>query len=91
MKDSILVKDQEHCLICGSDRVHRHHIYRGKNRKNADEDGMWVPLCMEHHTGQHGVHNSQFLDSELKELAQIVWERTRTREEFIKRYGKSYL
>lgn len=91
MKDSVLIDDQYHCLICGSEYVHRHHVFAGKNRKNSDADGFWVPLCMDHHTGRRGVHSRPEFDQILKEHAQRVFEQTNTREAFIRRYGRSYL
>ena len=91
MKDSVLVSDQEHCIICGKEVINRHHVFRGPNRKFADEDGYWVPLCQPHHTGKHGVHFYRPLDLKLKRMAQEHFEETHTRQQFIKRYGKSYL
>lgn len=91
MKNSVLTDDMEHCLICGSERVQIHHVFRGKNRKNADEDGYVVPLCMDHHTGQNGVHRNLEFDQILKEHAQRHFEETHDRQAFIRRYGRSYL
>lgn len=92
MKDSVLIDDMYHCIICDSDQVQRHHVFYGKNRKNSDEDGFWVPLCMRHHTGtKYGVHHNKGFDLILKVSAQKIYEETHTREEFIRRYGKSYL
>lgn len=92
MKDSVLVEDQDHCLVCGSGEVQRHHVFFGtSNRKNADEDGYWVPLCMEHHTGTRGVHRDLDFNRVLKTWAQREFEKTHTRTQFIERYGRSYL
>lgn len=85
----------DRCYICGNPRVQIHHIFHGRTgvRKSADADGFIVPLCREHHTGNDGVHFRPELDRALKQKAQIVWERFmgRSREEFIKRYGRNYL
>lgn len=93
MRDSVLTQDMEHCIICGRNPVHRHHIFYGSaNRKLSDEDGYWVPLCMGHHeTYPEAVHRNHFFDLILKETAQRHYEQTHTREQFIARYGKSYL
>lgn len=92
MRDSVLTDDQDHCLICGYEQIQRHHVFHGtSNRKLADEDGYWVPLCMDHHTGRRGVHSRPEFNQILKEHAQRVFEQTHTREAFIRRYGKSYL
>ena len=92
MRDSVLVSDQKHCMVCGSNAVQRHHVFRGKNRQNADQDGFWVPLCMDHHLVlPNSVHNDIQFDYTLKCLAQRYYEQTHDREEFIERYGQSYL
>ena len=92
MRNSVLIDDQDHCIICGSDMINRHHVFHGTaNRKLADEDGYWVPLCQKHHTGRNGVHFNPSLDRALKQAAQKHYEETNTREAFIRRYGKSYL
>lgn len=63
------------------------------NRKKADQDGMTIYLCVRHHTGsKYSVHENQELDLLLKRKGQLAWERHYgTRDDFIKRYGKSYL
>lgn len=92
MKDSVLVNDQEHCIVCGREYINRHHVFFGTaNRQLADQDGYWVPLCQPHHTGRNGVHFDKSFDLSLKRTAQRRYEETHTREQFIERYGKSYL
>lgn len=88
---SRLTDDIEHCFICGKENPCIHHIFQGKNRKNADEDGYLLPLCMDHHTGPKGVHNNKEMDLTFKRVAQSHWELTKDREAFIRRYGRSYL
>lgn len=91
MRDSIFTRDYDHCALCGRSPAQRHHVLYGKNRKNADEDGFWLPLCMDHHTGPKGVHNNKEMDLTFKRVAQSHWELTKDREAFIRRYGRSYL
>ena len=89
-----IMQDERKCFLCHTtQRLQRHHCIGGANRKRADKDGLWVYLCVRHHTGDEGVHttNTKTL-RELKELAQSKWEETYgDREEFIKEYGRSYL
>lgn len=72
-----------------------HHIMFGKNRKKADEDGLTVYLCYEHHEGTYGVHGKKGheIDELLKISAEQVWltKNNKEKEDFIKRYGKNYL
>lgn len=63
------------------------------NRELADEDGLWLWLCHFHHTGSNeSAHKNSFMNLQFKKLAQTKYEEhIGTREQFIERYGKSYL
>lgn len=78
------------CLICGTTRnLHKHHCLHGTaNRKNAEKYGLWVYLCGEHHAEVHAKHS---LDLQFKQRAQREFEKTHTREEFRRVFGKSWL
>ena len=96
MTKSIIPKDDEYCYLCkdltlevkGTD-VH-HCIYGTGKRKLADEDGLTVHLCHFHHMRLHqmGDHKER-----LQKLAQESWMNHygKTVDDFIERYGKSYL
>ena len=91
-----IIQNKKECYICGkTTSLHSHHIIFGKNRKKADEDGLTVYLCYEHHEGTNGVHgkNGHELDERLKKIAEDIWIRhnKKTIEDFIERYGKNYL
>lgn len=102
----MITKYNNYCLICGSPAEH-HHIFKGnKQRKLSDEDGLIIPLCKEHHTGNMSVHNKKELNILVEIIGQLAWERqwiiTQTqfpfdeiseeaRDAFRCRYGKSYL
>lgn len=92
MKNSIITDDLEHCIVCGRGPVQLHHVFYGRNRKNADEDGLIIPLCFEHHTGsKRAIHFDPPLDGYWKRIAQHKYEEHHTREQFRVRYGRSYL
>ena len=79
------------CYVCKSPYTEVHHIYYGaKNRKRSDELGYVVHLCRKHHSEVH-EHPNHGLDLMLKKIGQEVFEKTGTREEFIKTFGRSYL
>lgn len=93
---SIIQGDDEYCYLCKrmgfktyGTEVH-HMIFGTANRKLSDQDGLTVHLCNYHHARlhQHGDHKK-----ELQQLAQKTWleHYNKTIEDFIKRYGKSYL
>lgn len=93
---SIIPGDSEFCYLCkkrglgtrGTD-VH-HMIFGTAKRKLADQDGLTVHLCHVHHMM---LHCNGDYKRELQELAQETWMRhyNGTKEDFIKRYGISYL
>lgn len=91
--DSILQREKK-CYITGATtNLHRHHIYFGNpNRKISEKNGFWVWLRADWHNGaSYGVHFDRSLDLELKRACQSAYERTHTREEFIRLIGKNYL
>lgn len=92
-----IVSDKYECFVCGMQYgLERHHCFHGTaNRKLADEDGLWVWLCPDHHRGTNGVHgkNGHYVDLRLKRAAELAYmdRLNRTPADFLKRYGKSYL
>ena len=94
MVKSILQNDKS-CYVCGTTlNLHLHHIFYGTaNRKLSDADGCVVYLCQLHHTGAAGVHFNKKIDLTLKAKCQLQWQEhyKKTTEDFIRRYGRSYL
>ena len=92
-KKSVMTEDMEHCFVCGSPYIQTHHVlYGAGNRIIADRYGYIIPLCLEHHTGNGGVHFNEEMDLHFKQMAQEHFEKHHgTREDFIKVFGKSYL
>lgn len=88
-----LIPMERECFVCHSPYVELHHVFEGVGRrKHSDEDGCVVYLCPEHHRGNRGVHHNRQLDLILKQTFQERWEEVYgTREEFIKRFTRSYL
>lgn len=74
----------------------RHEVYFSKAyRQKSIKDGLIVFLTAESHRGTNGVHgkNGNKLNRQLKRLAEKAWTSyyNKTKEDFIKEYGKSYL
>lgn len=72
----------------------RHEVYFSKAyRQKSINDGLIVFLTRESHRGTNGVHgkNGDKLNRQLKTLAQKAWCKyyNKTKEEFIKEYGKA--
>lgn len=81
------------CFLCRRDGfVHRHHIFEGARRHLSEEYGLVVPLCPECHTERDfSAHRCTDTAVMLKRAAQRKFERSHTREEFIKLFGRNYL
>lgn len=93
MRANSLISKLKCCYVCGTTQnLHVHHCYFGANRNNSDKIGAWVYLCAYHHNGSSaGVHYNHKLDMELKIKAQEEYEKTHTREEFMKIIKRNYL
>lgn len=90
---SILQTERE-CYITGSTgELHRHHIYHGTgNRQVSEDNGFWVYLTPElHNMSKYGVHYNDDFDLYLKRKCQREYEKTHSRQDFIKLIGRSYL
>lgn len=74
---------------------HRHEVFFGTaNRKKSIEDGLVIYLTPEmHNMSDKGIHFNRNLDIWAKKVAECVWMDYygKTAEEFIQRYGKSWL
>ena len=89
-----ILQDEKECYECGARvNLHEHHVYYSANRKISEKNGFKVWLCGNHHNQSNdGVHcGNHDLDLELKQDCQKAYERTHSREEFIKLIGRSYL
>ena len=79
------------CYISGSrSNLDPHHCIHGSaNRKLADKYGLWCWLRHDIHMRLHDKDKE--LDKQLQKEAQEAFEKTHTRDEFRKIFGKSYL
>ena len=77
------------CFFCILPATEEHHCLNGRAyRKKSDEDGLTVALCSHCHWA---IHNKTKHYYTLKKIAQEVYEKTHTREEWMSRYHKNYL
>lgn len=89
------ISTQANCYLCRTELgeikeapLERHHCLHGTGmRKLADEDGLWVWLCSQHH---RRLHDNNEYDRKLQKIAQDVYIAEHGREEYFKRYGKFY-
>lgn len=102
MSKSILNTTKYICYRCGAyGCTEKHHILGGTaNRKKSEEDGLWVYLCHScHNEPPDGAHFSRKTAQWLHKAGQEAYEGKKiqdgmtpkeAREDFRKRYGKSY-
>lgn len=91
-----IIQSKKECYITGSNyNLHKHHIFEGTaNRKLSEKYGLWIYLRADwHNLSNYGVHFNKELDIKLKKVAQKRWQKyyKKTKEDFIKIFGKSYL
>ena len=84
------------CFFCGKPAECEHHLLFGNGiRELAEQDGLKVPACNKcHNMGKQieRIHENIIAEKLSKMLGQAIYEsKIGTREEFRKRYGKSYL
>lgn len=88
-----LLQSEKKCYITGSTNdLHKHHVYMGSNRKNADKWGCWVWLRADwHNMSNYGVHFNKELDLKLKREMQEAFEKKYSHEKFMEVFHKNYL
>lgn len=90
---SIFTDDMEHCYFTRSDKVERHHIYPGFNRKKCEKYGYVIPLRPDlHPNGAQAGSTWKEIDDYLRRACQKDYEKNHgSREDFIKEFGRNYL
>lgn len=97
--NSIIQKDKETCFLCGEKanfqdgNLEEHHCFGGPNRKHSERYGLKVYLhafkC--HREGPIAVHKNKTSRLFVQIEAQKAFEKTHTREDFMRIFGKNYL
>lgn len=90
-----IMQTDEYCYISKRENIDlvRHEIYYGTaHRKISKENGFWVYLDPFWHTiSNNSIHKNKTLDILLKQVCQRIFEKTHSRDEFMKLIGKNYL
>lgn len=88
-----IMQNEKQCYVTGRvGALHKHHIYGGPNRRISEREGFWVWLCPElHNMSNEGVHFNKEFDNQLKQRCQAEYEKTHSREDFMKLIGRNYL
>lgn len=85
---SILTNKLEQCYLCQNKKQDIHEIYKGCNRQTSMKYGFCIPICRNCHSK---TEIDSKLDLQLKKECQKEYEKTHTRDEFIKIVGQSYI
>ena len=85
---SLFTDDLEHCIICGKRKNNLHEVFPGAFRLRSIKEHMVLPLCSLHHKQ---IHDDIELCLFWIRSCQKLFEKSRTRDEFIKIFGRSYL
>lgn len=93
---SIVTEYTDTCFFCQNRAEAEHHLIFGRGLRDiAEKDGIKVPVCNKHHNlGKltEQIHENPMAEKLSKMLGQAIWEQHYgTREDFRKRYGRSYL
>ena len=91
-----IIQHEKECFVCGNTRdLAPHHCLMGNGmRPLAEQYGLKVWLCLDHHTGDHGVHHG---NEALRKELQRVGERAfldyyrKTVEDWIEIFGMNFL
>ena len=92
-----IIQSKKECFICRvnydvttTNELHEHHIFE---EKPSEKYGLKIWLCHRHPISnpRYSIRYQKQLDLELKQLAQMKFEETHTRKEFIEHFIKSYL
>lgn len=88
---SVLQEDLSICYFCGGRATDKHEIFCGTaNRQKSKDYGLVVGLCRAHHEIVHRYPKGE-CNRILRIDGQMKFEETHSREEFIAKFGKSYL
>ncbi|MEW4411551.1 hypothetical protein [Clostridium sp. AN503] len=94
MKSIMEPTPAEECFLCGRcGQLEEHHIFGGNpNRKLSEKYGLKVHLCCRcHRDNREGVHGNREKMDHLHWTGQQAFERTHSRDDFIRIFGKNYL
>lgn len=72
--------------------LEKHHIMNGALRDWAEEEGLWIWVDPEIHRQLHETSFGALVQKRLlKQIAQIAYEKTHSREEWMRKVGKNYV
>lgn len=84
--------DKASYLSGQTQRLEKHHIFGGSNRKWSEKYGLWVWLTHEEHNEPpHGVHFDREARLELQRQGQLAFMAEYPDKDFQAIFGRNYL
>lgn len=84
-------EEEARCYVCGKSNCDFHHLLSKTEKRFAEHIGAWVWLCRSHHSCIHDTSAGQKMWKRWKAQAQAEYEKTHTREEWMKGAHRNYL
>lgn len=90
---SSILQIEKKCALCETTRnLEKHHVMHGTaNRRLADQYGLWIWLCPEHHRGKMSPHHNAAIDQAFKMAGQKAFEEIYSHEEWMRVFVRNYL
>lgn len=89
---SVIQKEKRCYKTGGIYDLHKHHIFGGACRNLSEKYGLFVYLRSDwHNMSNYGVHFNREFDLQLKREAQRIFEKTHSRVDFMRIFGRNYL
>ena len=85
---SILTNNLQKCYLCPNKKDDIHEIYAGSKRIISIKNGFCIPLCRKCHDE---IQNNEKEMLKLKKECQKKYEKSHSKEDFMKKVGKNYL
>lgn len=73
------------------EELEKHHIMNGSLRDWADKQGLWIWVTPQVHKRLHGTGDGVQMQRLLKVIAQLSYERTHSREDWMRIVRKNYV
>lgn len=88
-----ILQNRKECYVTGrTEGLHKHHVFGGSNRRISEKKGFYIWLIPSlHNLSDKGIHFDKSFDLSVKRACQREYEKTHSREEFMKLIGRNYL
>ncbi len=75
----------------GGEELEKHHVINGSKRDWADKEGLWIWVTPQVHRWLHSKAEGVYTLKMLKIIAQLTYEQTHSRDEWMRTVKKNYV